>query len=1265
MPTLGNPSGRLRIPLPLTGASGSTPVAHADKIRSELDPSTTGNTVEDHLEDLIARSGHSVAAAYATGIAYEIGDEVFWVDADSNKRFFLRLTNGTDAANSNPTLLPADWREIANNLSSVPVIGANQNTLQALLVRATNGAIDFSTVPTADIQARQTADQVNALINAQVLRLASTTRWRGLWAAGTHIIYEINDYVTVSGGAVYRRHDHRGHDAANEDPANNSDDWIEVTGTERLVAFRLRDVFNLLDWSIQLEKSQTDRGHWIQRSPSDESHTYAVPPMCWGDAWNDTTRYYYGNVVTHSNRLWVLTPISTITSPKHGAGTVPGTDADWEEIAIGSGHVNWRGSWADIGFGTAIRVGDIVEHTGFYYICEIAHNRPSGGPDTQPDNYTVLNNWGGNWTNRYYHSGIFVTHAERVWLSEADVVPSEPEPGADNNSKWVEVGSTRVNPDSDFNVSPTIGTDNQNRAVLESPGANGLWAEPSTFPRGLPVDSGITIASSRPTALGAESRLRILGLSSELSQFLSLTESVGVITFNLPPHELNFRISGEFIAPLAGSQVRLRVHFEPFDAAGGYVYTLDPTIPGATTALNPFQFNDVVDFSGYTLRKGDRLRVEYTRRSGSASDAAILAAIRDVRIRVDINGVPIRADAYDTGPVQSRPLRDIISHDVTEEVAVAYRGAVADWNHNEVISPLRYPQGSGVGDGWEIQESSRGAGGASAGEREIRILSAGLYDVDFRGGMRFQDRTTGQSQADDVIMELLHIPAAHASDKNRFPSNNDLTVLSQKRVYDIARIEGDVPFSFNGTGRWRYLIPTVPTVLDDRGDHRYVQYWNTVTRNLHGNMQRPQIRVLPGYYRYQIIFEAVFIGDPGTGSIFSTRVRDAGREVYRWLPHNGTQQNPVTLTWRFADTDGGQEQGNDGTGGYTPSSDDVLECWFGLTRPSSQTFDWSAIRSAKLTFRVWINDNDHSEFDLAASAQTFAANDVVAFRARNDSQFGGSRVLHAAGIHLTVANNADVSGRHISVNGAASGENINLANVADTEWFRTEGGYLVARRDMRRIAFSMALTAPGTGRHAQIWRRLPGFTSMELVIEQRLGSGGNTLDATASGVVAGEEFVFRVTGGSITGNAQITAEAQTPTDAPQKQVRLEGLHRPTRVVDEDPFPVTLNWKRLPLLGGARWSTYPVLRLYAQTGRGHWGALTPIDTELFQEIGTNQASGDGSILGSTLGGSHTRVRVTPVHQSDYGLFVAPLSDGGLAIVANNNNVSVSGIKGWGE
>ena len=227
MPTLGNPSGRLRIPLPLTGASGSTPVAHSDKIRSDLPAATSGNTVEDHLEDLIARSGHSVAAAYATGTEYEIGDEVFWVDGDGHKHFYLRLTNGQDAGGSNPSLLSGDWREIANDLGQVPVIGPNQNTLQALLVRATNGAFDFSTQPTADIQDRQTAEQVQALVDAQVLRLASTTRWHGNWAHSTD--YAIGDYAIDEGNhQVYRRLS-VGQDASNENPQVNGTDWASVS----------------------------------------------------------------------------------------------------------------------------------------------------------------------------------------------------------------------------------------------------------------------------------------------------------------------------------------------------------------------------------------------------------------------------------------------------------------------------------------------------------------------------------------------------------------------------------------------------------------------------------------------------------------------------------------------------------------------------------------------------------------------------------------------------------------------------------------------------------------------------------------------------------------------------------------------------------------------------------------------------------------------------------------------------------------------------
>ena len=498
MPTVEESTRKQRFSETVDTQSSRRAAAVGDRVLSTVTPTpSTGNTVDDHLEDIQARLSHPTDTADFKGVYnpwgpggtsgtptdYAVGNEVYWIDGSSRKVFFKRLTAGNDGGTGTPVTNASHWTEITNDLHEVPIIGAG--TGDSVLMQTAAGAIQFNRHIITLINGSQSAVQVLAAINAEITKLVSTSRWRGHWAAGSHIIYEINDYVYGSNGTdIYRRHDHRGHDASNEDPANNATDWVEVTGLERLVAVRLRDISDLDAQAIELTKSAADRGRWIHRNPGDEGHSYAVPPLCWGDAWNDTSRYFYGNVVTNGNRLWVLTPVATITTPKHGAGTAPGTDTDWEEIAIGSGHVNWRGSWSEIAQGTAIRVGDVVEHTGFYYICEIAHNRTGSGPDAQPDNWTVLNNWGGTWSNRNYHSGVFVTHAERVWVSEADVNPDEPAPGASNNTKWVEVGSTRVNPKGDFNVSPTIGRDSQSRAVLESPGATGLWAEPLDIPAG-------------------------------------------------------------------------------------------------------------------------------------------------------------------------------------------------------------------------------------------------------------------------------------------------------------------------------------------------------------------------------------------------------------------------------------------------------------------------------------------------------------------------------------------------------------------------------------------------------------------------------------------------------------------------------------------------------------------------------------------------------------------------------------------------------------
>ena len=70
----------------------------------------------------------------------------------------------------------------------------------------------------------------------------------------------------------------------------------------------------------------------------------------------------------------------------------------------------------------------------------MAHAKGTNGPDTQNDRWTVLNNWGGDWSNRYYHSGVFVEHVGATWVATEDVESGDPAPGASDNTKWTSVG---------------------------------------------------------------------------------------------------------------------------------------------------------------------------------------------------------------------------------------------------------------------------------------------------------------------------------------------------------------------------------------------------------------------------------------------------------------------------------------------------------------------------------------------------------------------------------------------------------------------------------------------------------------------------------------------------------------------------------------------------------------------------------------------------------------------------------------------------------
>ena len=344
MPTIRETTAKTRVPNTLEPSNRSVAAAAADRVISKIVPAAShGNTIDDQVEELKARSGHGAATEYATQTDYAIGDEVYWRDGDGVLHFYYRLAAGQDAAGSNPSTASTVWREAVNSLSDVPVIGPNQNTVAAIMQRRTDGQIDFNTQLAVDLAAAQTAAEVQAAIDAQFERATRTTNWQGAWRSGH--TYAVGQYV-VDRNILYRRRT-AGQDADDsERPASNAGDWFRITGTEVHYVQFLRDVIEAHQSRIALVPAQANRGQIIQRQPHTEGYVFTDPLMRWRGAWTNTNGYYFNDVVTHLGRLWVLTGANHLTAVASGNGTIPGTFAPWAEMAVTADHT---APWAEDG----------------------------------------------------------------------------------------------------------------------------------------------------------------------------------------------------------------------------------------------------------------------------------------------------------------------------------------------------------------------------------------------------------------------------------------------------------------------------------------------------------------------------------------------------------------------------------------------------------------------------------------------------------------------------------------------------------------------------------------------------------------------------------------------------------------------------------------------------------------------------------------------------------------------------------------------------
>ena len=378
MAILDKPSGRVRLSEPVGGTSHTQPAAYAAEVVTEIaQNATTGNSVEDHIKDLLARSGHGQASEYATGTNYDVGAEVYWVDSQNTTHFYIRLVAGQDATSSTPNNLTGVWREVVNNLGSIPTDG--DITASGALVEQEQGSKTVrGSVPLYQkLQASQSEAEVEATVEGWVTRIVKNSIWKGDWASGTD--YIVGDYAEWN-DAVYRRIT-AGQDAAGENPGSNATDWQAVSGLELDAAKRLKFIVELIeggdsqagylgDWQLLASDATIEEGNIVKDgsdgyyistvrhtkqsdSPKTDASNYDLLTN-WRDTWEDEG-YNAGSIVVHNGGTYIAyaNVVTGDVAPDSPSNT------KWGLVSTAS---RYRGEWGAIAAAGTIWEGDIVFH---------------------------------------------------------------------------------------------------------------------------------------------------------------------------------------------------------------------------------------------------------------------------------------------------------------------------------------------------------------------------------------------------------------------------------------------------------------------------------------------------------------------------------------------------------------------------------------------------------------------------------------------------------------------------------------------------------------------------------------------------------------------------------------------------------------------------------------------------------------------------------------------------------------------------------------
>ena len=966
--------------------------------------------------------------------------------------------------------------------------------------------------------------------------------------------------------------------------------------------------------------------------------------------------------------------------------SVSGGNTVDDQLTALVGRPFYRGMWEDLPGSATINVGDIMGHSDSYYICKVQHTKLGFGPDTDTDNFDLLNNWRGDWnTDAYYHEATMVRFNNNVWITTADVLPSDGGPGVSNHwlqlsganpAYWAEAANTDPIPRDKLpesertseHDSPTISHED-NKAYLEDPGTLGVWSGPSLIPRGADSQASLIFGNTRPS--GQNTRLTLVSLPVALHQYLT-RYAIGASFGDTIPDGITMSYEATFTDELPASATNVKLNFRRIHKGSIHGDRLGTEVvvvpPNGTSNNNPHIVSGDIDLSGIDFTANDQLYIDYGQ-TGTAGDAAITGILESVHWLINIEGVATAPSAYDTFPVQSRPIRDVRSVDRTSATKENYTTTdlpitnVTETPHAVIRSAV----GEDTGNGWRIDNTK--SRGQESNTTDIVVTAPNTtLGFSYSGYVTFTDRDNDPGRPDQLRIEIMSEPAAGTA------SNFEhWTSLAHADAADLIAYTGS--FASNVINATTHVI--TDWTISEGIRPAFLSYLNGAGSGTMRGIQLDQNSAR----RIRLGVSGSVTADPGELSFRLYRLDSDGNTISpsegngwwnrtyaikdNWSHGNPTQGSPSTF-----DLDAIYDSDRDTTIGhntYGPHGRWGIR----LFRNSGTDAIDISVLNIQLDVEWWGDSDDARQVDISATG-TFQTNDKIAIRARNSTTTTERRDITLTNQSMKVWNVDDISGRNLTMTGTVGTDgklNLTTESTNNSEWWVLSNttGTPHSRRDAR--GFSGTLTVPARDQivEAKVYRKGPGLASRELVksfVFPAASAGTQAFAFAGNALVADEELQVDFDN-QFSGTVTLSVEAETIGGVPAVQTKTAGLLRNRKICDgtltagaSAGFAI---WRRIPLYTGVTWGEAGTFRFMLESATaGKWDTFT-VSPEMLQEISTLETTRLGERVNTAANGDDWIL--FRLNQRALNLFIAPLEDGGMAVA--RGDATGRNIKGFLE